>query len=57
MVLGKVVRVAMDGVSRDLTVRSQTLLLHWVERGFEKTMAHLSEEVGIDSFFAPDTTN
>ena len=57
MVLGKVVQVAMDGVSRDVTVRSQTLLLHRVEGVFEEAMVRLSEEIGIDSFFAPDTTN
>lgn len=57
MVLGKVVEVAMDGVSRDVTVRGQTLLLHRVKGVFEEAMTHLSEEIGVNSLFAPDTTD
>lgn len=57
MVLGKVVQVAMDGVSRNVTLGSETFLLHRVEGVFEEAMADLSEEIGIDPFFAPDTTN
>lgn len=48
MVLGKVVQVAMDGVSRDLTVRVQALL-HGVEGVFAEAMADSCKEIGIET--------
>ena len=56
IVLGKVVQVTMNSISGDVTVRSQTLLFHGIEGIFEEAMANLSEEVGVNAFFVPDTT-